>query len=181
MSLIATLAIAATLSTTPVPPSGAPNTIPTPPAIVIVPSKVLGCTQSRFHSRVNRVYAKKRVSKKDRRWIFEARKCLKHQYKAKLYQRRKAQQREQRIQIEALTPYRGPDGSRWAIPWYVVNCESKGDWSADNPSSDARGPYQLLGHGEPWPANTPEARLRHHQIAAALWAGGRGSSNWVCA
>ena len=28
-----------------------------------------------------------------------------------------------------LLPYRGPGGTRWAIPWYIVSCESHGRWS----------------------------------------------------
>jgi hypothetical protein len=81
--------------------------------------------------------------------------------------------------IRRLTPYRCSFG-RSAIPCYVVMCESGGRWNAWNPSG-AIGPYQLLGWGAPWPVRTRADRLAHHRIAARLWNGGRGASNWVCA
>lgn len=49
-----------------------------------------------------------------------------------------------------------------------IGQESGFSWRAHNPSSPARGAYQLLGHGEPWPANTRRKQLRHYRIAAAL-------------
>lgn len=77
-------------------------------------------------------------------------------------------------------PYAG-GGTRWAIPWYIVYCESgtSGLWSAYN-SSGASGPYQLLGWGAPMPANTVDRKIAHHRIAASVWNGGAGRSNWVC-
>jgi len=77
------------------------------------------------------------------------------------------------------TPFPGPGGTRWAIPWYIVACESHGRWDAWN-RSGAIGPYQLLGHGAPWPANTPGRRRAHHRIARQLWLR-YGSRPWVCA
>lgn len=74
-----------------------------------------------------------------------------------------------------LTPY-----GQWAIPEYIVACESGGSWSAYNPSG-ALGPYQLLGWGAPFPANSWAKRMAHHRIAGSLWAGGSGASHWVCA
>lgn len=82
--------------------------------------------------------------------------------------------------VRALTPYRCRFG-RSAIPCYVVRCESRGRWTAYN-ASGAAGIYQIMPmHGRPWPANTRRARLAHHRIAARLWRGGAGASNWVCA
>lgn len=82
--------------------------------------------------------------------------------------------------IRRITPYRCGFG-RSAIPCYIVMCESRGRWTAYNPSG-AAGPYQLMPvHRRPWPANTRAARLAHHRIAARLWNGGRGAQNWVCA
>lgn len=76
-----------------------------------------------------------------------------------------------------ITPYRCQGGwyGTWAIPCYVIACESGFSWSAYNPSG-ASGPYQLLGWGAPMPANTWERKLEHHRIAASL-----SLSNWVCA
>lgn len=71
-------------------------------------------------------------------------------------------------------------GHKWAIPWDIVACESGGSWAADNPSSDARGPYQLLGHGEPWPVVSKHDKRMHHIIAGRLYNGGAGRGAWVC-
>jgi hypothetical protein len=77
-------------------------------------------------------------------------------------------------------PYPGPGGTRWAIPWRIVACESGGSWGAYNPSG-AAGPYQIMAFwGRPFPANTAAARWAHHRIAARLWQGGAGASHWVC-
>lgn len=87
--------------------------------------------------------------------------------------------REQR-QIASVTPYPGPNGTRWAIPWSIVYCESKGSWSAYNPSG-AAGPYQLMPEwGRPFPVTSEADKLAHHRIAARVWNGGAGRSNWVC-
>lgn len=83
-------------------------------------------------------------------------------------------------QIRSITPYRCATG-RFAIPCYVIRCESHGRWTVYN-RSGAAGPYQIMPmHGRPWPANTAAKRLAHHRIAARLWNGGRGARNWVCA
>lgn len=68
----------------------------------------------------------------------------------------------------AVTPFLGPNGTRWAIPWVMVSCESHGHWGAHNPSG-ASGPYQLLGHGEIYPARTFAERLQNHRIARSLY------------
>ena len=79
-------------------------------------------------------------------------------------------------ELEALTPY-GP----WAIPEYVVMCESGGDWSAVNPSSGAAGAYQLLPstyYGVCRSCNW--SHLDQHRAARAVWERS-GGSEWVCA
>lgn len=70
------------------------------------------------------------------------------------------------------TPYEG-GGSCWAIPYYIVECESGGSYTASNPSG-ATGAYQLMIGGGGDPASQDAA-------AAALWNGGAGASNWTCA
>jgi hypothetical protein len=84
----------------------------------------------------------------------------------------------QHNRIDALTPYAGY-GGEWATPAQIVWCESsmEGYWPAHNPSG-AVGPYQLLGWGAPYPANTWRKRAVHHEIAAELWSGGSGASHW---
>ena len=79
-----------------------------------------------------------------------------------------------------MTPYDCGAYGRFAIPCYIVDRESGFDWGAANPSSTARGPYQMLDiHGRPWPIRSEADKLEHHRIAAHLWAGGAGSSHWA--
>lgn len=67
----------------------------------------------------------------------------------------------------------------WAIPEYIVACETGGtfSWTAYNPSG-ASGPYQLMPmhFGGELAMNQP--REAQHAKAAQLWNGGRGKSHW---
>ena len=73
----------------------------------------------------------------------------------------------------------------YSIPTYIVMCESGGNYRALNPSSGAGGAYQILpstwraygGSGLPHQASKAE----QDRIAALIWAGGAGRSQWVCA
>jgi septal ring factor EnvC (AmiA/AmiB activator) len=75
-------------------------------------------------------------------------------------------------------------GGPYAIPTYIVMCESGGNYSALNPSSGAGGAYQIIpstwelygGQGEP--QNAPKAE--QDRIAGEIWADS-GPSAWVCA
>jgi septal ring factor EnvC (AmiA/AmiB activator) len=75
-------------------------------------------------------------------------------------------------------------GGPYAIPTYIVMCESGGNYSALNPSSGAGGAYQILpstwqlygGQGEP--QNAPKAE--QDRIAGEIWADSGGGA-WVCA
>ena len=74
-------------------------------------------------------------------------------------------------------------GGPYAIPAYIVMCESGGNYGAVNPSSGAGGAYQILpstwelygGQGEP--QNAPKAE--QDRIAGEIWADS-GPSAWVC-
>jgi septal ring factor EnvC (AmiA/AmiB activator) len=74
-------------------------------------------------------------------------------------------------------------GGPYAIPTYIVLCESGGNYGAVNPSSGAGGAYQILpstwelygGQGAPQDAPKQE----QDRIAAEIWADS-GSSAWVC-
>lgn len=74
-------------------------------------------------------------------------------------------------------------GGPYAIPTYIVMCESGGDYSALNPSSGAGGAYQIIpstwelygGQGEPQNASKAE----QDRIAGEIWADS-GPSAWVC-
>lgn len=75
-----------------------------------------------------------------------------------------------------ITPYRcqpGREGT-WAIPCYVIECESHFDWGAYNPSG-AKGAYQIMA-SVPYPARTFKQRLVNHEVAASY-----SLSAWVCA
>jgi len=89
-------------------------------------------------------------------------------------------QRKHVREWERLTPYGPVGGEYFAIPVFIVACETgrRFNWTAANPSG-AIGVYQLLGKGAPWPASSDADKARHHRIAANLWAGGSGASHWT--
>ena len=74
-------------------------------------------------------------------------------------------------------------GGPFAIPAYIVMCESGGNYGAVNSSSGAGGAYQILpstwelygGQGEP--QNAPKSE--QDRIASEIWADS-GPSAWVC-
>jgi peptidoglycan hydrolase CwlO-like protein len=74
-------------------------------------------------------------------------------------------------------------GGPYAIPTYIVMCESGGNYGAVNPSSGAGGAYQILpstwalygGEGAPQDASKEE----QDRIAGEIWADS-GPSAWVC-
>lgn len=90
--------------------------------------------------------------------------------------------REVELQRQRLTPY-CETGRCYAIPGYIVDCESGGDYGAVNPSSGAGGAYQILpstwdlygGAGAPQDAPAAE----QDRIAGEIWADSE-SSAWVC-
>lgn len=66
----------------------------------------------------------------------------------------------------------------WAIPTYIVMCESGGRWDAYNPSG-ASGPYQLMPFHFGGELAMNQSRAAQHAKAAELWNGGRGRSHWA--
>ena len=85
----------------------------------------------------------------------------------------------------AAAAARQSPGGPWAIPWTVVQCESGGQNLPPN-GAGASGYYQMLP--ETWKGlggSTPHAyqapKAEQDRRAAALWAGGSGARNWVCA
>jgi septal ring factor EnvC (AmiA/AmiB activator) len=90
------------------------------------------------------------------------------------------EQRRRAAELASAAP-----GGPWAIPWPIVQCESGGQNLPPN-SAGASGYYQMLP--ETWKGlggSTPHAYLapkaEQDRLAAALWAGGAGAHNWVCA
>jgi hypothetical protein len=79
----------------------------------------------------------------------------------------------------------GGPGGPWAIPWRVVQCESGGQNLPPN-SATASGYYQItdatwhgLGGSTHHAYQAPKSE--QDRLAARLWNGGAGASNWVCA
>lgn len=73
-----------------------------------------------------------------------------------------------------------PQGS--LPPWYVIMCESKGSYTAENPHSSASGRYQFVdgtwngyggySHASDAPPEVQDAKARE------VWAGGAGRHHW---
>jgi septal ring factor EnvC (AmiA/AmiB activator) len=78
----------------------------------------------------------------------------------------------------------GPGGP-WAIPWAIVQCESGGQNLGPN-SAGASGYYQMMpatwkGLGGSTPNAYQASKAEQDRLAAKLWNGAAGASNWVCA
>jgi peptidoglycan hydrolase CwlO-like protein len=78
----------------------------------------------------------------------------------------------------------GPGGP-WAIPWAIVQCESGGQNLPPNWAT-ASGYYQFIistwkGLGGSTPQAYMASKAEQDRLAAKLWDGGRGASNWDCA
>lgn len=81
--------------------------------------------------------------------------------------------------------------SGWAIPTYIVMCESRGQNLPPN-SADASGYYQVLGadspYGDTWRANGGgppyeaylHSKAEQDRVARHIW-NAAGSSQWDCA
>jgi chromosome segregation ATPase len=81
-------------------------------------------------------------------------------------------------------PALGPSGG-WAIPYAIVLCESGGQNLPPN-SAGASGYYQILPgtwklFGGTGPAAYLASKAEQDAVAARIWNGGAGASNWVCA
>ncbi len=84
------------------------------------------------------------------------------------------------------TPYgtAAPSGG-WAIPYAIVLCESGGQNLTPN-SAGASGYYQIMPatwrlFGGSGPAAYLAPKSEQDAVAARIWNGGAGASNWVCA
>jgi septal ring factor EnvC (AmiA/AmiB activator) len=100
--------------------------------------------------------------------------------------RRRAERELNRLLAARLRASRqaGPGGP-WAIPWPVVQCESGGQNLPPN-SATASGYYQITddtwrGLGGSTHHAFQASKAEQDRLAARLWNGGAGASNWVCA
>lgn len=71
----------------------------------------------------------------------------------------------------------------YAIPTYIVMCESGGNYLAENDYSTASGAYQIIdgtwaGYGGYYHAADAPPSVQDAK-AAELWAGGAGASHWA--
>lgn len=71
----------------------------------------------------------------------------------------------------------------YAIPTYIVMCESGGDYLAENAISSASGAYQIIdsswaGYGGYYHASDAPPSVQDAK-AALMWAGGAGASHWA--
>jgi peptidoglycan hydrolase CwlO-like protein len=98
-----------------------------------------------------------------------------------------AQSREAALQsqINALqtVPAGGGTGP-WAIPTAIVMCESGGQDLPPN-AAGASGYYQIIpstwaAYGGTGPAAYLASEAEQNAVAAKIWDGGAGASNWVC-
>jgi septal ring factor EnvC (AmiA/AmiB activator) len=95
-----------------------------------------------------------------------------------------AQQAAAEQAATASGPALGPS-SGWAIPYAIVLCESGGQNLPPN-WAGASGYYQIIpstwaGFGGTGPAAYLASKAEQDAVAARIWRGGAGASNWVCA
>jgi peptidoglycan hydrolase CwlO-like protein len=98
-----------------------------------------------------------------------------------------AQSREAALQsqinaLQTVTPSSG--SGPWAIPTAIVMCESGGQNLPPN-SAGASGYYQIIpstwaAYGGTGPAAYLASEAEQNAVAAKIWDGGAGASNWVC-
>ena len=107
--------------------------------------------------------------------------------RARIESRLAAVERQLAAQAAAARATSAPAGGSggWAIPAAIVMCESGGQNLPPN-SAGASGYYQILpstwkGAGGSGPAAYLASKAEQDRVAAQLWAGGAGASNWVCA
>ena len=99
-------------------------------------------------------------------------------------QAQQQQQQQAQNSTAGAGPALGPSGG-WAIPYPIVLCESGGQNLPPN-SAGASGYYQIIpstwtGFGGTGPAAYLASKAEQDAVAARIWNGGAGASDWVCA
>ncbi len=131
------------------------------------------------HARYARaVFKRNKVSKSAAKRIQIMRICQhsgKARVKAKRLTRRLRKAWKEHQAIRSITPYNCGSHGWFAVPCYIVQCESTFNPYADNGSHF--GYYQCRYEYECGTRNI----AAQHRGAAKLWDGGNGSSHWECA
>ncbi|MEA2179653.1 MAG: hypothetical protein QOG77_2950 [Solirubrobacteraceae bacterium] len=99
--------------------------------------------------------------------------------------RRSLEKRIARLEARRANYVGAQSGGPWAIPWPIVQCESGGQNTPPN-SAGASGYYQIMpatwsGFGGSGPHAYLAPKAEQDRVAAKIWNGGAGASNWVCA
>lgn len=143
--------------------------------------------KARYHRRyVESVYRRPVISKQARQKMIRLTKCQRTknlERRAKKFERKQRALRRYRIALDRVTPF-----GNWAIPSYIVMCESGGNFRSVNTSNPNRpaGAYQIItstwsAHGGrrfAWAADAASP-LAQHIIAGRIWRSG-GASQWEC-
>ncbi|MFT4035048.1 MAG: transglycosylase family protein [Patulibacter sp.] len=122
-----------------------------------------------------------------RQLLAQARQARLQALRATVSDRKRAERTLKRLiaeQQRASVDKSGPGGP-WAIPWAIVQCESGGQNLPPN-SAGASGYYQFMpatwrGLGGSTSDAYKASKAEQDRLAAKLWNGGAGASNWDCA
>ena len=167
-----TLAVAITTGTWAAPPEAASAW-----RVSVLPKCPTTWTQAQHERYARKVFNRTRIVKAAKKRLVTMRVC---QYSdaARINARRLVRRLRNRRKVRlALTPYRCGKHGRFAVPCGIVFRESRFNCRAKNPRSSAYGYYQLLDSWWGYLGRRPTCR-EQHRIAARLWRGGRGVSNW---
>lgn len=137
--------------------------------------RVHGYMRARYHRRdAPLTRGQKRYVRRMTGCMFSARKAR----RARVLRKRLRAGLRARLAYYRLAPYGPCYGGRWAVPCEIIGGESGGSWTVAN-DGGCIGPYQFCGWSVPWPVRSWADRLAHHRMAARLWRGGAGCSNWT--
>jgi hypothetical protein len=131
--------------------------------------------QAKFEKYARAVWKRDKVSRKAKDRLVRMRKCM-HSSAARKNARRLNRRLRQRHRARKTAPIGSP------IPSYIWKCESGGDYNAVNPSSGARGRYQIMPfHYTSGICRGLDWSPRGQDICAARIWESSGPGAWECA